>query len=344
MKFKVIDRKKRDFNQSKNLVYASYLLVTSLTLLAWNANFKGNLGGFSLPSLLAILAFSFMWVHYLAAHLKANYEPELNLGSSTKLTQYFVLIAIIAHPIAIILRLKESGYGLPPSSFKTFFGQSGTFFISLGTLALIAFLAYELKKYLENKPQVWSKILKLNDLAMVLIVIHGFRLGLVIDSTWFKYVWLFYGISLLYFYYDKYVLKEGIKKYVEVFIIGLLILMLVFINFAIPRDTAPQTNEKTTQTGTSSTQQDTDNNSFSESSLITSEELAAKDGLEGRDCWIALSGSVYDATNNSQWQNGQHTPSRGMAKCGQDLTSVINQSPHGSSVLEELPIVGKMSS
>jgi predicted heme/steroid binding protein len=36
------------------------------------------------------------------------------------------------------------------------------------------------------------------------------------------------------------------------------------------------------------------------------------------------------------------SPSRGMAKCGQDLTEVIKQSPHGKAVLSELEQVGQL--
>ncbi len=341
MKFKFVpkDKPRREFNQSKNLMYASYLLVTSLTLLAWNETAKGSLSGFSLPSLLAMLAFGFMWVHYLATFLKTNYEPELNTSTSTKLTQCFVLIAIIAHPVAIITYLNDKGYGLPPASFESYFGANKALFISLGTISLIAFLAFEFKKYLKNRPRVWSGVLKFNDLAMLLIILHGFKLGFVINSTWFKYVWLGYGLSLLYFFYDKYILKRGIKRYAEVFIIGLVILMMVFIGLAVPGDSDSKTPTKTSGSSSQST-----STSSTSVVVISSAELAKNNGLNGQKCWIAVNGEVYDSSNNPEWKNGQHTPSRGLAKCGEDLSEVIKQSPHGTSVLQELPVIGKLTS
>jgi hypothetical protein len=75
MKFIPKDKPKKEFNQSKNLILASYLLIASLTLLTWNSYFQGSFKGFSIPSLLAMLAFGFMWVHYLASYLKTNYQP-----------------------------------------------------------------------------------------------------------------------------------------------------------------------------------------------------------------------------------------------------------------------------
>ncbi|MDQ5913598.1 MAG: hypothetical protein QG623_217, partial [Patescibacteria group bacterium] len=57
---------KKEFNQSKNLVCAIYLLATSLSLAAWANYYKGSVAGFSIASLLVLLAFGYMWVHYLS--------------------------------------------------------------------------------------------------------------------------------------------------------------------------------------------------------------------------------------------------------------------------------------
>ncbi len=223
---------KKSFEQSKNLVNASYLFVLAATLFAWNSQFQGRLSGFAIPSLLAILAFGFMWVHYLTAYLKANYEPDLDTARSSKITQSFVFAAIIAHPVFIISKLYQAGFGLPPGSFKTYFGVTSALFISLGTLSLLAFLAFEFRESFKNKPKVWQWVLRANDLAMLLIIIHGFKLGFVINSSSFKYVWMFYGLSLTYFYYDKYINKGLVKKFAELFIIALVLFAMLIINLA----------------------------------------------------------------------------------------------------------------
>ncbi len=336
---------KKDFNQSKNLIYASYMLVTSLTLLAWTSIYNGTIKGFSIPSLLAILGFGYMWVHYFAAYLKTNYEPGLSLKKSFKFTQYFVLVAIIAHPLLIILDLKSSGFGLPPSSFKEYFGVGGALFISLGTISLLAFLSFELKNVLKKRPRIWRAVLSLNDLAMLLIILHGFKLGFVIKGGWFQHVWLFYGLSLLYFFYDKYVNKGLLKKYVEGFIVGVIIFLLAFISLATDRFI--DNNNSSNQQGLGSSQnQDSEDIKVQDSSQvkISLDQLAEANGLNGQDCWVAIDGTVYDATNNSEWENGQHIPSMGQAKCGEDLSDVIGQSPHGKSVLSDLNVVGKLES
>jgi predicted heme/steroid binding protein len=325
---------KKEFNQSKNLVKASYLLVTALTLLAWNARFSGNLKGFSIPSLLALLAFGYMWVHYLTSYLKSNYEPNLKTELSLKATQLFVFLAIVVHPVAIVSYLRKTGYGNPPGSFDLAFGETGAFFISLGTISLLAFLAFEFKKVLIKRPKIWSGVLKLNDLAMLLIVVHGFKLGIVLASGWFRLVWLAYGLSLLYFFYDKYVKKEQVKKFTELLIVALSVMGLGFISLAYSGPSRADNNNSSE----SSEQQENED----EEGWISASQLSRNDGLEGRDCWFAVDGDVYDATGNPQWQNGEHTPSRGQAKCGQDLTEALTSSPHGERVLFQLDVVGQL--
>ncbi len=40
---------------------------------------------------------------------------------------------------------------------------------------------------------------------------------------------------------------------------------------------------------------------------------------------------------------GEHVPSAGQARCGYDLTAVIEESPHGRSKLQLLQNVGTLS-
>lgn len=76
---------------------------------------------------------------------------------------------------------------------------------------------------------------------------------------------------------------------------------------------------------------------------VTAAELAKNNGKNGTDCWVAVNGKVYDVTGQKDWVNGSHTPSNGQAQCGQDESSSIGSSPHGSSVLSSLPVVGSLA-
>lgn len=76
---------------------------------------------------------------------------------------------------------------------------------------------------------------------------------------------------------------------------------------------------------------------------VTRAELAKNDGKNGHKCYVAVSGTVYLIDLDSpHWKNGNHTPSRGLAYCGADLTDVIDKSPHGRQILDTLVKVGPL--
>lgn len=72
--------------------------------------------------------------------------------------------------------------------------------------------------------------------------------------------------------------------------------------------------------------------------IFTLNELKKYNGQNGEPAYVAVDGTVYDVTNAKDWQNGTH---HGFS-AGQDLTQAIKQSPHGTSVLSGLPVVGKL--
>ena len=76
---------------------------------------------------------------------------------------------------------------------------------------------------------------------------------------------------------------------------------------------------------------------------FTLQELAQHDGTNGNDCYVAVDGDVYLIEGFALWQMGEHIPSKGRASCGHDLTSVIEESPHGRSKLQLLEKVGTLT-
>lgn len=71
---------------------------------------------------------------------------------------------------------------------------------------------------------------------------------------------------------------------------------------------------------------------------FTLSELKKYNGQNGSPAYVAVDGVVYDVTNVKSWQNGSH---HGYS-AGQDMSQAIKQSPHGTSVLSGLPVVGKL--
>lgn len=76
-----------------------------------------------------------------------------------------------------------------------------------------------------------------------------------------------------------------------------------------------------------------------ETMMFTLEELAMYDGKDGNDAYVAVNGVVYDVTGVSAWTNGTHNGNM----AGTDVSNVINNAPHGESVLEDLEVVGELT-
>lgn len=72
---------------------------------------------------------------------------------------------------------------------------------------------------------------------------------------------------------------------------------------------------------------------------FTISELSAFDGKSGNDCYVAVSGRVYEISDSDKWIDGNHIESEGQASCGRDLTEAMDESPHGISILTTSPKV-----
>jgi predicted heme/steroid binding protein len=72
---------------------------------------------------------------------------------------------------------------------------------------------------------------------------------------------------------------------------------------------------------------------------LTLEQLKQYDGKNGNPAYIAVDGVLYDVSEVRQWKNGSHEG----YSAGKDLTdAIIGKSPHGTSVLDGVPVVGKL--
>jgi predicted heme/steroid binding protein len=75
---------------------------------------------------------------------------------------------------------------------------------------------------------------------------------------------------------------------------------------------------------------------------ISRSRLEKFDGKDGRLCYVAVDGIVYEIKDSPLWVDGEHITSGGRAHCGKELSEVINQAPHGKKILQILPIVGEL--
>jgi hypothetical protein len=174
-------------------------VVVLVSLNAWGGMYEWQFGGmtaYQLFPLFGLLAFGLMWTHYIVDAIRKclNQSKEV-LTDYFDMTSAAVLVLILAHPGLLVWQLWQDGHGLPPGSYKTYVGSALYGFVLMGVIALLGFLAYESRSFFK-KPSLKQGIQYVSDVAMVLILIHGFRLGNVVDG-WFGLVWLVYGISFL---------------------------------------------------------------------------------------------------------------------------------------------------
>jgi predicted heme/steroid binding protein len=127
------------------------------------------------------------------------------------------------------------------------------------------------------------------------------------------------------------------KKFIALIIITL---SLLLNGCEVPTTTTTSNNQPTSTTTTlitTTTTTITTSEITTTQRVFTLEELAAYTGYDGTTAYIAVNGVVYDVTHDAEWSNGSH---KGMHYAGTDASAAFAGSPHGESILLQLPIVG----
>jgi predicted heme/steroid binding protein len=314
------------------------ITVIVLAVAAWVGSIGSVISSLEIASLFGVLAFSLMWVHYVV-DVSAPQDADSH-DFQYYLSRGAVLLAIVTHPLLVNWYLLSQGFGYPPTSYESLLGATA-WAVIIGWLALFAFVSFELRgKITRFIPQ----ILYANIIAMFLVLIHGFVAGMFVIDGWYLWVWFFYlftflAIAVYHYRADQ----EGLfNRYVA--LSGIILLALGGLGagvYSITNNKSPESS--TGQSKTVKLGDTAKGKPVTPEKVVTLNELSARNGKGSNDCWVAVSGTVYDLTGNREWQNGIHIPSGGEATCGRDLTSVLGGSPHGSSVLSNLPQIGKLS-
>jgi predicted heme/steroid binding protein len=317
--------------------------TVGLALVAWIGSVGSSVSALEIASLLGVTAFSLMWVHYIADLIAPR--PEDAKDVQYVISRYAVLVAILAHPFLVNYYLVTNNFGFPPEGYQALLGDLAVV-VLLGWIALAAFVLFELRSKLKRFDR---QIFHANILAMFLVLIHGFLIGMVMMDTWYVWVWwilLLAFIVAIVLRYNEYYQTNTTRKYIAYAVVIALALGgiaagLTNVEAETETDFAQTSNNIETEDAEDTPATDSEPSTLP--SIVTTNELSKQNGKDSNACWVAIDGVVYDTAGVSEWQNGEHTTSNGMAKCGEDLSDVISQSPHGKEVLGKLAEIGTLA-
>ncbi|HYH36225.1 MAG TPA: hypothetical protein VD706_01865 [Candidatus Saccharimonadales bacterium] len=175
------------------------IVTTMLSILAWGQDFNWQLSfnAYVIFPVLGLAAYGIMWSHYIAGTAREIFRLDKKvLAGYYRLTGFLVLVLICLHPGLLIYQRFRDGFGLPPQSYETYVGPGLGWVTLLGTASLLVFLAYEFHRKFGERTW-WHFVTEAGDIAMLAIFYHGLRLGLQLQDGRFRYVWWFYGVTLV---------------------------------------------------------------------------------------------------------------------------------------------------
>lgn len=71
---------------------------------------------------------------------------------------------------------------------------------------------------------------------------------------------------------------------------------------------------------------------------FTLDDLKEFDGRDGKPAYVAYDGTVYDVSDSSMWEDGDHM---GSHAAGEDLTAAHDDAPHDVHIVD-FPVVGTL--
>ena len=194
----------KDFNRFTWGIFAVSIL---LPLLVWATNLSWDFGSVSIYGffpLLGLVAWMTMWTHYMTGAVRIRNPKLVKPVHYSRVTGYLVLGCLLLHPGLLAYAQNRNGQGLPPNSYYAYTGDALRLAVMFGILSLLIFLSFEVFNRMKDRRLVrkyWWAISLSQSLAMVLIFIHGLKLGYSIQDSWFTIVWVIYGLLLLPCFY-----------------------------------------------------------------------------------------------------------------------------------------------
>lgn len=231
---KVENPKRTKLNLYTNFLIPAWAAVFTFTFYFWNAIFRANFSVFSIASFFPILGFGLIWVCYFLEFLKSFLQLKFNTRRIKEFSSDFFIFSLLFYFTFILVKFTEFGVSI----FKlfTYLSFSELAIFLLGGLTLGMFLLDIISPQLKLNKKIQSLISFGKDFSLPLFIIYGFKFNIIVFATSFKFIWLGYGLTILYFLYEKYINQKKLKKYAELFIVVLTVLGMIFIGFTFKKD------------------------------------------------------------------------------------------------------------
>lgn len=182
------------------VAWAVSAITILLAIMAWGQSLQWQIADIStylLFPILGLIAFSLLWAQYATIAMKKYTGSDgAELKSYFSATGWLVLFAILLHPGLLIWQLWRDGAGIPPGSELSYVLPGLKAFVILGMTNLTILILFEFRRVFAKK-RWWKYFGYLVDLVMLSIFVHGLKLGTQLQSGWYRFVWLFYGFTLI---------------------------------------------------------------------------------------------------------------------------------------------------
>ncbi|HSW85583.1 MAG TPA: hypothetical protein VLF79_03180 [Candidatus Saccharimonadales bacterium] len=194
-------------------------LAVFLAIIVWGQSLNWHLSGISnylLFPIFGLIAFSILWSQYMSLAARQYFKIDSSvLKIYFNVTGWLVLFSILLHPGLLVWQQWRNGDGLPPGSELHYVTPGLEFVVILGMINLTILLLFEFRRWL-SKYSWWHYFLYIVDIAIISIFYHGLKLGSQLQTGWYRYIWIFYGLSylaaIIYIYRQRYVNHQKVTS------------------------------------------------------------------------------------------------------------------------------------
>jgi hypothetical protein len=193
--------------QITKLAWGLFIVSSLLAITSWGQTVGWKLDSitpYQLFPLFGLFAWLVMWTHFVIGAFRVRNPSIRKMKLYSRVTGYTVLASLLLHPGILAFQQFRNNQGLPPESYINYVGESMTIAVFFGIIGLTIFLSFEFFDRMKNNKivkKLGPAISISQSIAMMLIFVHGLRLGTTLGDGWFRVIWIIYGLLLFPCFY-----------------------------------------------------------------------------------------------------------------------------------------------